>query len=76
VTTPNLQPINRSHALGRSGALFAGLLVGVILSIGTDILMSAIGVLPRLGQPAGSKPLLLATVYRTVYGIAGSYIAA
>jgi hypothetical protein len=38
--------------------------------------MSAIGVLPRLGQPAGSKPLLLATVYRTVYGIAGSYIAA
>jgi hypothetical protein len=50
--------------------------VGVILSIGTDILMSAIGVLPQLGHPAGSKPLLLATVYRTVYGIASSYVTA
>jgi len=56
--------------------LLAGLLVGVILSIGTDILMQAIGVLPQLGEPAGNTPLLLATFYRTLYGVAGSYIAA
>ena len=77
MTTPNLQPTQRSRQLGRSiGALLVGLLVGVIFSIGTDTLMFAIGLLPRLGQPAGSKPLLLATLYRTVYGIAGSYVAA
>ena len=38
--------------------------------------MNAIGVLPRLGQPAGNNALLLATAYRTIYGIGGSYIAA
>jgi hypothetical protein len=75
MATPNLQPTNHSHRLRSIGALLAGLIVGVILSIGTDILMYAIGVLPRLGQPAGNNPLLLATAYRTVYGIAGSYIA-
>ncbi len=77
MATPDLQPTNPSHTLARSaGAVIAGILVGVVLSIGTDILMVAIGVLPPLGQPAGSKALLLATLYRTVYGIAGSYITA
>ena len=77
MTTFNLQPANPARGLPRSiGALLAGLLVGVILSIGTDILMQAIGVLPQLGEPAGNTPLLLATFYRTLYGVGGSYIAA
>jgi hypothetical protein len=32
--------------------------------------------MPQSGHPAGSGPLLLATIYRTVYGVLGSYVAA
>ena len=77
MATPSLQPTTASHTLRSIGALLAGILVGVILSVGTDMLMYALGMLPPLGtQPAGSNALLLATVYRTVYGIMGSYVAA
>ncbi len=63
--------------IGRSiGAVLAGLLVGLILTIGTDMVLHAIGVFPPWGQPVGDAPLLLATAYRTVYGVLGSYIAA
>jgi surface polysaccharide O-acyltransferase-like enzyme len=68
---------NPPRQLGRSLlALLAGMLVGVILSIGTDVVMHIIGLFPALGQPISSPPLVLATVYRTIYGIIGSYIAA
>lgn len=63
--------------LGRSLlALLAGMLVGIVLSIGTDLLMHAMGLLPALGKPASSPMLLVATIYRTIYGILGSYVAA
>ena len=65
-----------SH-IGRSiGAVVAGIVAGVILSLGTDIVLHAIGVFPPWGQPVGDKPLLLATAYRTVYSIVACYIAA
>jgi hypothetical protein len=70
---------NPQRHLGRSiAAVLAGMIAGVILTIGTDIVLHAIGVFPPWGQSmAGFEgALLLATVYRTVYGIAGSYIAA
>ena len=38
--------------------------------------MNATGVFPELGQPLSDSLLLLATVYRTAYGVAGSYVAA
>src|SRR5258708_31249449 len=65
--------------LGRSvGALLAGMLVGIVLTIGTDIALHAIGVFPPWGQSmvGFDGALLLATVYRTVYGVAASYIIA
>ncbi len=63
--------------IGRSiGAVVTGILVGLILTIGTDMVLHAIGVFPPWGQPVGDAPLLLATAYRTVYGVLGSYIAA
>ena len=63
--------------LGKSFlALLAGMLAGIILSIGTDVLLHVIGLFPPLGQPVSSPLLLLATVYRSVYGVIGSYIAA
>jgi surface polysaccharide O-acyltransferase-like enzyme len=52
------------------------MLVAIVPSIGTDLVMHAVGVLPPIGQPAASGPLFLATVYRTIYSILGSYIAA
>ncbi len=67
----------RPRRIGRSiGALLAGFLTVLILSLGTDFVLHAVGVFPRLGQPMADALLLLATVYRTVYGVAGSYITA
>ena len=58
------------------GAMLAGLLAVIILSIGTDAALHATGVFPPLGQPMGDGLFLLATFYRTVYGVVGGYIAA
>ena len=63
--------------LGRSFlALLTGILVGIVLSLGTDVLLHFTGLWPSLGQPMSSPLLLLATVYRTVYGVISSYITA
>ncbi len=73
----NMVETNRPRRMLRSiGAVFAGFLAVVILSLVTDAVMHATGVFPSWGQPVGDAPLLLATAYRTVYGVAGSYIAA
>ncbi len=58
------------------GAVLAGAVAGIVITIGTDMALRAAGVLPPLGEPAGDGPLLLATLYRTVYGVAGAYITA
>jgi hypothetical protein len=58
------------------GAVVAGALAGIILSIGTDMLLRAVGVFPALGQPMSNLLFLLATAYRTVYGVLGAYITA
>ena len=68
----------RLRRIGRSiGALIAGFLVGVVLSLGTDMGLAAIGIFPPLGHPIfDSRLLLLATAYRTFYGVISSYIMA
>ena len=66
-----------SRRLGRSVlALLGGFVAVVVLSIGTDVLMNKIAIFPKLGDPMTDKLLLLATAYRTIYGVAGSYITA
>lgn len=57
-------------------AVIVGALVGIALSVGTDLLLHAMGILPGPNQVASNPVLLLATVYRTIYGILGSYITA
>src|SRR6202158_2082687 len=64
------------NTLRSIGAVLAGMLAGVILPIVTDIVLHAIGVFAPWGQPNGDGPLLLATAYRTVYGVLASYIIA
>ena len=62
---------------GRSAiALASGLLVGVILSLGTDQILHALKIYPPWGQTMSDGLFMLATAYRVVYTILGSYIAA
>ncbi len=72
-----LNETGRPRRMGRSiGAVLTGMVAGIALTLGTDIVLHAAGLFPPWGQPVGDKPLLLATAYRIVYGVAGSYIAA
>ncbi len=72
--------MNETHPprrLGRSLiALLAGMFAGIILSVGTDMVLHVAGIFPALGQRLSDPLLLLATTYRTVYGVASSYITA
>lgn len=68
---------SRSSRVGKSIiAVGAGALVGITLSISTDGVLHSLGLFPPLGQPADNGPLMLATAYRTVYGVVGAYITA
>ena len=65
------------RAIGRSaGAVFAGLLFIVVLSILTDVVMHATGIYPPWFQYMPDSLFLLATAYRIVYSILGSYLTA
>lgn len=66
-----------NRRIGRSiAALLAGFAVAIVLSIGTDMGLQAAGLFPALGQPMPNKLLLLATVYRTLYGVISGYVIA
>ncbi len=63
--------------IGRSiGAVLAGFVVVVVLSLGTDALLRAASIFPKLGLSMSDPLFVLATAYRTVYGIVGSYLTA
>jgi hypothetical protein len=65
------------HLLRSAAALLAGFVAVVVLSLGTDQLFHALGMFPPPGQPMHETGLLLlAFVYRTVYGIFGAYVVA
>jgi hypothetical protein len=58
------------------GAVFAGLLFIVVLSILTDVVMHATGVYPPWFHYMPDSLFLLATAYRIVYSVLGSYLTA
>jgi hypothetical protein len=58
------------------GALLAGFVVVVVLSIGTDLAMHATSIFPPWGQPMSDALFLLATAYRNAFAVIGSYITA
>jgi hypothetical protein len=67
----------RSGHMSRSiGAVVAGFVVVLVLSIGTDKALSIAGIFPTNGQVMSSGLFALATVYRTIYGVLGSYVTA
>jgi hypothetical protein len=56
------------------GPVLTGIIVGVLLTIVTDVMLHAIGVYPPSSQPTVNADalLLLATAYRVVYGVLGA----
>ena len=63
--------------IGRSiFAVVVGIVVGVIITLLTDAVLHKVGFFPPAGQWTPSGPLAVATAYRIVYSIIGSYIVA
>lgn len=66
-----------ARRLGRSiFALLAGIAVGVVLSIGTDWGMGAMGVAPAQNERWPDQLLLGAALYRSIYGVIAGYVIA
>jgi hypothetical protein len=75
MTIPTVETLPRRR--GQSAiALAAGLLVGVILSLGTDQILHVLKIYPPWGQTMSDGLFLVATAYRVVFTILGSYVAA
>jgi hypothetical protein len=67
---------HQRRTLSSVGAVFAGVLAVIVLSLGTDVVLHATGIYPPWFQPMADALWVLALAYRIVYGIAGGYIAA
>ena len=68
---------NSPRRIGRSiVAIVAGLLVIFVLSLGTDVVLHATGIFPPWFQPMADSLFMLATAYRAVYSVLGSYLTA
>lgn len=66
-----------SRRIGRSIlAILAGMVVGIVFATGTDFGLHAIGFAPSVKEQWPNHLLALATLYRSIYGILGSYIIA
>jgi hypothetical protein len=58
------------------GAVFAGLLLTVVLSTVADAIFHGTGIFPPIGQPMSDALFAFALTYRIVFAIAGNYTAA
>ena len=66
------------NTLKSIGAVVAGFITVVILSVGTDKIMEAVGIFPPPSE-AGlfvTWMLVVALVYRSVYAVVGGYVTA
>jgi urease accessory protein UreF len=66
----------RRAALRSTGAVFAGLLAIVVLSTAADAVLHATGVYPPFPERMADGGFALATAYRIVFGVAGSWLTA
>ena len=65
------------RSTGRTvAAIVGGLVVGLVLTLGTDAVLHAVGFFPPDDQVASNGALAVATFYRFVYSVLGSYVAA
>jgi hypothetical protein len=56
--------------------VIAGIVTAVVLTLVTDLVLQRMGFFASAGQPARDGPLAVATLYRIVYGVLGSYVSA
>jgi len=64
-------------SIGRSIlSVVAGFIAVVVLSLGTDIMLHYVASFPKLGEVYSDSQFMWATIYRTIYGVVGSYITA
>ena len=72
-TAPQVAP----RRIGRSIlAVLAGIVVGIVLSTASDFALHAIGLAPSPKERWPNNLLVLATAYRSIYGILASYVIA
>lgn len=57
-------------------AIVAGLVWVVVLSVGTDLVLEGVGVVPPMGSPLTPVGAVIAVVQRTVWGVTGGYLTA
>ena len=61
--------------IGRSIlSVVAGFIAVFVLSFGTDFLLHLVAGFPKLGEVYTDKQFLWAAIYRTLYGVVGSYV--
>jgi len=74
------KPMNdsqKTRQIGRSVfAVLMGIVVGVAVTLATDVVLHAIHLFPPLDQRVPDGLLALATAYRTVYSVGASYLTA
>ena len=73
------KPIRETKArdLGRSvWALFCGFAVAVVLSLLTDFSVHELGLWPDMHLPMSPPLFVVATAYRTIYGVLSGYVVA
>jgi hypothetical protein len=58
------------------GAILAGLIAVTVLSLGADVLLHAAGIYPPWGEPMSDSQFALATAYRSVFALGGSFVSA
>jgi hypothetical protein len=72
--------MNGAHPQRRLGrsivAVLTGILAGIVVTLATDFFLHAIKLFPPWDQRVPDGLLVLATAYRTVYGVAASYLIA
>ncbi len=64
-------------SIGRSIlAVVAGFVLVIVITVVTDVILHWTHFYPPLGEYSPGSVLIWATIYRTVYGVVGSYVTA
>src|SRR5688572_5564018 len=72
------EEIMNKNTLRSIGAVLAGFITVFVLSIGTDFILEKLGFFPPANEPEAYTGwmLILALIYRSIYSVAGFYLAA